>query len=434
MKMKANTLQTKLQALLNHPYMGFTRFVIQRFLDNRVPQIAGSLTYTTLLALVPLLTVMLVVITAFPVFDGISDAFMAFLRSNLLPSGTTTILEYLNEFKDQAGKLTSIGIIMMVVTSIMLVQTIDETFNRIWQVQRQRSIWVRLPIYWVLLTIGPLVVGLSLSVSAYFMRLEMLNQLPFFAGVLKFFGQVLFDTLIFFGIFRLVPNRYVSSKHAIIGGLITGLFLELAKTGFGIYVSNFNSYQLVYGAFAAIPVFLIWLQLLWMIVLSGAVLTSCLSYWRGEAYKRANRSQIEFDDIVALLLLLANAQENGKTLREREFRQHLPMGYDQLGSLLEQLSNRNYIEYGKKGWLLKTTPEQIRLSDLFTEFVYNPKDEGEPRIHSPLHKRLQPCLKALDSNLQDLIEDDSAQALINSRKTLTQRLFERYRKVSKKPL
>ncbi|XXQ68382.1 YihY family inner membrane protein [Neisseriaceae bacterium B1] len=425
-------IKQKLIHIWQSPYIGFARFVVQRFLDNGIPQIAGSLTYTTLLALVPLLTVMLVIITAFPMFGDLSDAFMNFVRSTIVPSGASTIAEYLNDFKDHAGKLTSIGIIMMVVTSMMLVQTIDETFNRIWQVRRQRSLWVRLPMYWVLLTIGPLVVGLSITVSAYFMRLEMLNQLPYFAGSLKFIGQVIFNTILFCGIFRFVPNRYVSMKHALVGGFITGLLIELAKAGFGLYIKNFNSYELIYGAFAAIPVFLVWLQILWMIVLSGAVFTSSLSYWRGEAYKRANRTQIEYDDIVALLLLLADAQAQGKTMRERSFRQHLPMGYDQLGNLLEALAERDYIEYGKQGWLLKTTPEHIRLSTLFTQFVYNPNDDGDPPINSPLHKLLQPCLKTLDTSLADLMKDDTAQEIINTRTSLTSRLLARYRRISKR--
>lgn len=428
-----NQIKQQLSAWWQSPYVGFARFVVQRFLDNGIPQIAGSLTYTTLLALVPLLTVMLVVITAFPVFGNISDAFMDFVHATIVPSGANTIAEYLNDFKNHAGKLTSIGIIMMVVTSMMLVQTIDETFNRIWQVRRQRSLWVRLPIYWVLLTIGPLVVGLSISISAYFMRLEILNQqLPIFSGSLKFLGQVVFSTILFCGIFRFVPNRYVSMKHALIGGFLTGLFLELAKAGFGLYVRNFNSYALIYGAFAAIPVFLVWLQIVWMIVLTGAVFTSSLSYWHGQAYKRANHTQIEFDDIVALLLLLADAQIQGKPMHERAFRQHLPMGYDQLGNLLEALSERNYIEHSNNGWLLSTTPEQIRLSTLFTQFVYNPSDGGDPPIHNPLHRLMQPTLKTLDSTLADLMSNEMAQELINTRKSLTARLLARYRKANQK--
>lgn len=430
--MSMTLIKNKFFQIWHSPYVGFTRFVVNRFLDIRVPQIAGSLTYTTLLALVPLLTVMLVLITAFPVFGNISDAFMDFIHSTIVPSGASAVAEYLHDFKNHAGRLTSIGIIMMVVTSMMLVQTIDETFNRIWQVRRQRSIWVRLPIYWVLLTIGPLVVGLSITISAYFMRLQMLNQLPFFAGSLKMVGQILFDTLIFCGIFRFVPNRYVSLKHALLGGFVTGLFLELTKAGFGLYIQNFNSYELIYGAFAAIPVFLIWLQLLWMIVLSGAVFTSSLSYWRGQAYKRANRNQIEFDDIVALLLLLGNAQQKGQLMKEHQFREHLPMGYDQLGGLLEKLAEHNYIEYGKQGWLLKTTPENIRLSDLFAQFIYNPHDDNEPLLNSPLQQLMQPCMKTLNTNLADLMQDDTAQDIIHIRQSLAERVLARYHKISQR--
>lgn len=390
--------------LLNNRYLAFMWFVIQRMLLVRIPQVAGSLTYTTLLALVPLLTVMLVVITAFPMFAGISDTFMDFVRSTIVPSGASAIADYLNDFKNHAGRLTSIGIIMMIITSMLLVQTIDDTFNRIWQVRRQRSLWVRLPVYWLLLTLGPLVVGLSISVSAYFMRLETLHELPYFASIFKRIGQITFGTLLFCTLFRIVPNRYVSIKHAFIGGLITALFIEMAKAGFAFYVRNFNSYELIYGAFAAIPVFLIWLQLLWMIVLGGAVLTASLSYWQGNAYQCADRSRYLFDDIVSILMILAHAQQHSNAIHEQEFRQYLPIGYDQLGELLESLADNNYIEYSRHGWLLKTTPEHILINQLFSDFVYQPNEHSGKQLQQNALSLLLPNFSDLSLTLADIME------------------------------
>ncbi|MDO4433546.1 MAG: YihY family inner membrane protein [Alysiella sp.] len=383
-----------LRHLQHQPAFGFVLFIYKRFMEVGVPQVAGSLTFTTLLALVPLLTVMLVMITAFPVFGDVTSAFMDFVRNNIVPSGASVVADYLDEFKTAAGRLTSIGIIMMVVTSLMLVQTIDETFNRIWRVQKQCSFWVRLPAYWLLLTLGPLVLGFSISLSAYFMRLETLNQLSHFSGSLKLVGQLCFDIGVFFVLFRFVPNCHVSMKHALLGALITAIFLETAKWGFGIYIRNFNSYQLIYGAFAAIPVFLIWLQILWMIVLTGALITASLSYWRGAAFRQPERNRLRFDDAIALLLCLNTAHKQGTTVHEHTFRQHHAMGYDQLADLLNDLTDYNYIERGKKGWLLKTAPESIHLNTLFTQLVYQTGDTLPPKLH--------PQIQHLNISLADL--------------------------------
>lgn len=400
--------------IFKNKYLAFAAFVLQRMLLFRVPQVAGSLTYTTLLALVPLLTVMLVVITAFPMFSGISDAFMDFVRSTIVPSGASVVSDYLQDFKTHAGRLTSIGIVMMIVTSMLLVQTIDDTFNRIWQVRYQRSLWVRLPIYWLLLTLGPVVIGLSVSVSAYFMRLESLHELPYLAIVFKRLGQIAFSTVLFCGVFRIVPNRYVSMKNAFLGGLVTAILLEIVKAAFAFYIRNFNSYELVYGAFAAIPVFLVWLQLLWMIVLGGAVLTASLSYWQGGAYRFVDRSRLIFDDVVSVLIVLAQAQQYGRVLHEQVFRQHIPMGYDQLGELLENLANKGYVENSRHGWLLKTIPENIFVNQLFDEFVCRVDEASHSYItNHVVSQLLQPDFQNLKLTLADVMQQVEVKPLFD---------------------
>lgn len=392
--MNGAALLAPVRQLMGSRPVRFAGFVVNHFLDMRIPQIAGSLTYTTLLALVPMITVMLAALTAFPVFGDLSGALMGFINDTIVPSGASAVSGYLQQFKDHAAGLSSISLMIMVVTCMMLVQTIDETFNRIWRVTRKRSLMTSLLVYWALLTIGPTVVALSISVSAYTLRLQALDQLPYFAGSLKLAGQLFFETLLFAAAFRIVPNCYVSLKYAFIGALVTAALMETAQWGFGLYVRNFNSYETIYGAFAAIPVFLIWLQLLWMIVLSGAVLTASLSYWRGHAYRESERSNLLFDDAVAVLTALSEAQQQGRVMKERDFRLHLPMGYDQIGSLLDSLAQNGYTERSRNGWLLKTTPEHIILRDLFTLYIYNPDQQplGPGRL-------IEPCLDNLNISL-----------------------------------
>lgn len=390
------------QKLMQTRPLRFALFAANHFLDMRVPQIAGSLTHTTLLALVPLITVMLAALTAFPVFGDMSESFMAFVNATIVPSGASAVSAYLQQFKDHAASLSSISLVIMVITCMMLVQTIDETFNRIWGVTRPRSLMTRVLVYWALLTIGPAVVAFSISLSAYTLRLQALQQLPHFAGSLKLAGQLVFETLLFAAAFRIVPNCYVALKHAFIGAFVTAALIEAAKWGFGLYIRNFNSYETIYGAFAAIPVFLVWLQLLWMIVLSGAVLTACLSHWHEGVGRQSDRSGLLFDDAIAVLTALSQAQQQGRIMQERDFRLHLAMGGDQIGSLLDSLDQHGYIERSRNGWLLKTTPDNIILRDLFALYVYNP--DHQP--HSP-GSLIKPCLTALNISLAEYINQQA---------------------------
>lgn len=364
--------------------LGFARFLLRRFGEIQVSQTAGSLTFTTLLALVPLLTVMLAVLTAFPMFGDISDAFMAFINETIVPSGASAVSEYLHEFKSQAAKLTSIGIIVMVITSLLLIHTIETTFNRIWRVKHTRPLLLRMSVYWALLTLGPVLVGFSLSASAYFLKNSYLNHYPLLATLLRLGGQLAFSTAALWVLYRVVPNRYVPARHALIGAVTTAVLLETAKWGFGLYISNFNSYQLIYGAFAAIPVFLVWLQLLWTILIGGALLTASLSYWHGQAYLDAHDTRVPFENMVSILTMLHHASQNGQSLSIRDLRQHIHMGYDELGDLLDRLAAHDYIAAERTGWILKTAAEHIRIDTLFRQFVYQPDTQNPSSLSAPL--------------------------------------------------
>ena len=145
-------------------------------------------------------------------------------------------------------------------------------------------------------------------------------------------------------------------------------------------MGNFDDYRSIYGAFATMPFFLAWLNLLWTLVLSGAVLTSSLSYWQGDAFRRRFDSRGRFDDVLKILLLLDAAQKEGKALPVQEFRRHINMGYDELGELLEKLARHGYIYNGRQGWVLKTGADSIELSELFKLFVYRPSPLGRDQL------------------------------------------------------
>ncbi|MCP1771764.1 membrane protein [Neisseria perflava] len=390
------------QALIQGKIWGFAAFVIRRFNDERVPQVAASLTFTTLLALVPVLTVTVVVASAFPVFDEWSDTFVKFVNRTIVPQGADMVFDYISAFQAKAKGLTAIGSVMLLFTSLMLIQTIDNTFNRIWRVSTRRPLLMQFLVYWALLTFGSLSLGIGVSLMIGALGSSGLEQTsPELAEWLRMGASLLFSTLLLWALYRFVPNRFVPARQALAGAFVTALCLEVARALFAWYMGRFNGYTSIYGAFAAVPFFLLWLNLLWSLILAGAVLTSSLSYWQGEAFRRSFDSRGRFDDVLKILLLLDDAQQNGKALPVQAFRRHINMGYDELGELLEKLARHGYVYNGKQGWVLKTGADAIEVAELFKLFVYRPAAAGQDQVNEAVNTIMQPCLNALDMSLAE---------------------------------
>lgn len=396
------TFLQRWQGLADNKICAFAWFVIRRFSEERVPQAAASMTFTTLLALVPVLTVMVAVASIFPVFDRWSDSFVSFVNQTIVPQGADMVFDYIDAFRDQANRLTAIGSVMLVVTSLMLIRTIDNAFNRIWRVNTQRPWMMQFLVYWALLTFGPLSLGVGISFMVGSVQDSVLSSgAQQWADALKTAARLAFMTVLLWGLYRFVPNRFVPARQAFVGALITAFCLETARFLFTWYMGNFDGYRSIYGAFAAVPFFLLWLNLLWTLVLGGAVLTSSLSYWQGEAFRRGFDSRGRFDDVLKILLLLDAAQKEGKALPVPEFRRHINMGYDELGELLEKLARYGYIYSGRQGWVLKTGADSIELSELFKLFVYRPLPVERDHVNQAVDTVMTPCLQTLNMTLAE---------------------------------
>ena len=337
----------------------FTRWIWRRFDETGILLTAGSLTFTTLLAIVPVLTVLLVAVTMFPAFADVVTMCMSLVNRMIVPSGAAAVADYLNAFKLQAGRLTALGIGLMLVSALMLVHTIEREFNRIWHVQQQRAWWVRLPAYFVLLFLVPLVAGLSVMLSSGLWSWLHWDDTVYLSGSLKMLRQLLLDTLALALLYRIVPNRPVTFVHAAGSALLTSILLESARWGFGEYVRHFHNYEFIYGAFAIVPIFLIWLNLFWTIVLTGALLTACLPDWHSHP-SHQDISYPRFSDALNMLLLFAQAHADNRPLLPQDFRQPCNT------ILLQFLLENRYIISDKGGWKLRLAPEQIELSELFS--------------------------------------------------------------------
>lgn len=387
------------QKLTAARWFGFCRFLIRRFNEVGITDVSASLTFTTLLALVPVLTVVLVVMSAFPIFGELSSEVITFIDSYLVPQGADAVRGYLTTFQNNAGNLTAIGVLFLIITSIMLIRTIDQTFNRIWRVENRRPLWTQFLVYWTLLTFAPLALAAGLSLWGILVRHSGLGGMPETAAALNLLGSLAMNSAVLWLLYRVVPNRYVPASHALSGAVVTAVLLELARRGFAWYIGTFNSYTLIYGAFAAVPVFLIWLNLLWMLLLAGAVLTASLSYWQDDAFRRSFGMRDRFDDVLKILLLLNRAQNEGRSLHVQDFRQHINMGYDELGDLLEKLASHGYVYNGEQGWVLKTNAEHINLDTLFCLFVYHPEHKSEDAVSQTAARILTPCMQTMNMSL-----------------------------------
>jgi membrane protein len=257
----------------------FASAVPRRLFEDRLTQAAGSLTYTTLLALVPLLTIALSLASAFPVFDRAIGFVQDYVIENFLPdAGLDAFADQLTDFAAAAGRLTALGIGGLTVTAVMMMLTIDDTLNRIFRVERKRPLMQRLLMYWAVLTLGPLLIGAGLSMTTALVvhSFGVLDLDNVAEAVLRMLPFVL-TWVALASLYMLVPNRRVRLHDALAGGFFAGAAFEVAKRGFAIYVSHFPTYRLIYGTFAAVLIFLVWLYVSWLIVLAGATFTAMLT-------------------------------------------------------------------------------------------------------------------------------------------------------------
>ena len=270
-------LVAQLNALRHWPWFDTVRTLRLRFRDDHLALTASSLTFTTVISLVPLVTVMLALFTAFPMFSRFQIALQQYLLQSLVPDNIARpVLKALTEFAGQASKLGSVGLIGLGMSALALIFTIDRTLNTIWRVPKSRPLAQRVLVYWAVLTLGPLVLGASLSVTSYALSAsrgvvsELSGPLSLALGSLQF-GLMAAG---FAGLFRFVPNTHVRWVHAVAGGVFVAIGFELAKRGLVWWVNLAPTYSVIYGAFATLPILLLWIYVSWLIVLLGAVIAA----------------------------------------------------------------------------------------------------------------------------------------------------------------
>jgi membrane protein len=392
--------------------------VARRFYEDRSIQTAGSLTYTTLLSVVPLVTVALALSTAFPVFDNVIGALEAFIVGNFLPEtgGGKAVMEQLNTFTSSAGRLTAIGIAFLAVTAIMLMLTIDEAMNRIFRVMRPRPYAQRLIMYWAVLTLGPVLIGASLSMTSFLVGSSLgLLDLGWLTEVVLRAMPFLFTCAAFMLLYLVVPYRRIETRHALIGGVVAGMIFEFAKRGFALYVAKFPTYTLIYGAFAAAPIFLLWVYLSWLVVLFGATITAMLPAFREARAEGGGSPGRDLVDALAVLNTLARAQGEGRVLSINRIAAQVKLLPYRCERVLEHAAALGWTAKTEKdGWLLARDAEAIRLADIYRAFVLDPDAHGgeagsAPRLSGPLAEHWKHVQDDMSLTLKQLAQEDAVQ-------------------------
>ena len=382
LKRLTHAVPERIQAWLPHfPVRNTALTLWERFNQDSLSLTASSLTFTTVLGVVPLFAVMLAVFTAFPLFRDLESALERWLVHNLVPrSISQPVLDYLTQFAASASELGILGLVGLVFTCLSMIYTIDHTLNTIWRVRESRPWTQRLLLYWAVLTIGPIVAGASVAITSY----AMAEARGWVDGVVPGLGawlglvQLAMLILALALIYRLVPNTQVRWSHALAGGVFAGLCLSLGRWGIGLYLSRIPTYSLIYGAFATVPILLIWIYVAWLIILLGAVVAAYLPALLAGVQRRATAGGWQFQLALELLQLLNRSRRgpaHGRSLPWLARR--LRLDEQQLQPVLDALRRMDWVaplaeERGRPDArvLLLVAPEHTPLAPLVEQLLF----------------------------------------------------------------
>lgn len=358
-----------------HSLQHLVRLIATRFSQDRCAQMAATLTFIALLSVVPVLTIFFTAYSAFPGFADVADAVRKFLAADMIPeTGGKLVSFYLAQFGENAARLTAISMLLLAATAVIMVLAIDRALSTIWHVSRPRPLMQRVLIYWLVLTLGPLLVGGSLSLTTWLVAVSVGYAAPISGlgvAALKL-TPILLTAPAFTFLFRVVPNRYVPMRHAIIGGVVSAFAFESMNSFFALYIAHLPSYKLVNAAFATIPVFLLWVYLSWISILLGGVVASSLSHWRSVDRQQPD-PMAHLYYALCMLRLMNKGLRSGSVQTLPVFCEKLRVGFDVLEQILGKLQRANVVsKLAGQGWGMVREPELVKLKELHRLFVFDP--------------------------------------------------------------
>ena len=397
----------------------FAGLLVRQFNEDGCRQSAAALTYTTLFAIVPVMTVSFAVLASVPALKDKGAQFQQWAFNYFVPSAGNMMLDHLQSFARQASNLTGLGIVFLVVTSVLMLHTIEQTLNRIWKVRGGRKGLTSLLMYWAVLSLGPICLGAGLAISSYLTSQAIFNETLTFLGGARFWLTLLpflFTTIMLTLLYTVVPNTSIPFRQGVLGAAVAALLFELAKGGFTFFIKQAPSYQVVYGAFAAVPVFLLWIYISWMIVLGGAELVRALVVFH------EYRSKVpRMHALMRLLHVFWERQQHGKLLSSREVRRVMRQSgisqWDEFRNLLLDARLIRRTEEG--GYVLSRDLRNLTLGQLVsmlpwpahTQWRVRHQEQITPweqQLKSRMDSARQEMMAPLDVSLDALFRDEKA--------------------------
>ncbi|MGN2249358.1 YihY family inner membrane protein [Frateuria edaphi] len=391
--------------------LSFSRFIWQRFIDDKCFETAGALSYTTLVSLVPLMVAVLAMLSVFPVFQSARDVLLTFVFQNFLPATVAKVQATLQTFAANASQLTGISILVMLFSALSMMISIEDRLNRIFRVHQARSWSSRLLLYWAALTLGPILAVGGIAVTSYVTAMPLLAgayaQLGLgqrLLGVLPF--VVTFITL--WLMYAAIPNCKVRRSDAAIGALLGAVMFEIARWGFTLFVSNAQSYQQIYGVLATIPIFLLWIYLSWVIAILGASVAASLSAYEYHAPAATLQEGAEFLGLMVVLRHFVEAQRKGCSVDPATVRLQEPyLRSASIATYFDDLQRADLIQRGEAGgWLLSRSLDSTDLLRVYRHTNYRlplqPVDEARAlgiNLPAALIELLAEVARMLDDTL-----------------------------------
>lgn len=397
----------------------FFSFMWRHFVHDRVLMSAGSLAFQTLLSLVPLMAVTLSILKAFPVFASLKQYIGDFLFQNFAPAQGSILKGYLWEFIDKTSSLSTVGGLFLIVIVLFLISTIDQTLNDIWEVQTPRRRLQGFTLYWTVLTLGPVFIGTSVLASSYVWYsvfaegalLEMKTRVLLYVPVFN-------SAIAFFLLYMLVPNRKVRFTHALAGGVLAAVLFELAKRWFTFYVSNFATFEHIYGALSVVPMLFFWIYLEWVVVLTGAEFVFSLGYFRPAVCPAREFDPLQgVPEVVAVLRSVWRAQLSGSFMTGKKLLASENSGdRSKLGLAVDFLKQNGILHQTADGGLaISEDLHAVTLYDLYAKLpgeLFNGDgcvDEGPASCEfEPLRAEVREALRsAMQTPLIALVNDST---------------------------
>ncbi len=398
--------------------------IINRFVEDKCIQRASALGYASLLAIVPLVALGFSIFTSFQAFDVVAGNVRGALLEYLLPTSQLAVEDYLGQVADKATALSIFGILGLLFTATALLNTMEEAFNDIWRISRSRSWLSKFITFWSVLTLSPILIGASLTITSYFAALPVMRDVAEGAsmvGSIPFLIPWLISSTAMTVLYIALPNTSVPFRYAILGGLAAGALFELTKLGFAFYITELANYEKLYGALGTLPVFLIWLYLIWVVVLIGAEVVFCLQHPEQSHKQGRFFLQPGIRKFYAHLILLraAQAMHEGKNVYLKELTAETSVPDNILQEMMDMLCERSLLKQvvdAQGAWVLSTDADSLTLNTICHALSSSAMDVPEEWRQSSIGRTLSGIYFRMNREQDDLLESLTLRDLMEKEK------------------